>query len=211
VNIMKNEAQLYGIIGFFLGVVLTIVFASNAVNNDKTGMMQIMGMRTNVARSGAMSNIDKHFIEEMIPHHEGAIEMAELAKTRSNRPEIKTLADSIIKSQTVEIEQMKEWYKNWFGVEVSEDKNTTMGMDRGLMHGGMMADTADIEPLKNAQDFDKAFIEEMIPHHQMAVMMANMLDEGTSRDEMKTLAQNIIDAQTIEINDMRKWYKSWGY
>ena len=86
-----------------------------------------------------------------------------------------------------------------------------MGMGRGMMHGGMMGDTTDTESLKNAEDFDKAFIEEMIPHHQMAVMMSNMLAKGTRREEMKKLAQNIIDAQTKEINDMRTWYEVWGY
>ena len=49
----------------------------------------------------------------------------------------------------------------------------------------------------------------MIPHHQMAVMMANMLASSTNRPEMKKLAQDIIIAQTKEINQMREWYKAW--
>jgi len=79
------------------------------------------------------------------------------------------------------------------------------------MQGGMMGDETDLEKLRNVSNFDKEFIGEMIPHHQMAVMMANMLTQGTKREEMKTLAQNIIEAQTKEINDMRMWYKTWGY
>ena len=209
---MKNEnAVLYGIIGLMAGIILTIIFASNAVNNNMTGAMGMMGMRTSNERNGMVATIDRHFIEQMIPHHEGAIEMAKLAQERATQTEIKTLAASIIKSQTEEIVQMKSWYKDWYGTEVPLEANESMGMGRGMMRGGMMGDQNDMESLKNANDFDKAFIEEMIPHHQMAVMMANMLTQGTKREEMKTLAQNIIEAQTKEINDMRMWYKTWGY
>ena len=209
---MKNEnALLYGIIGLMAGIILTIFFASNAVNNNMTGAMGMMGMRTSNERNGMVATIDRHFIEQMIPHHEGAIEMAKLAQERATQTEIKTLAASIIKSQTEEIVQMKSWYKDWYGTEVPLEANESMGMGRGMMRGGMMGDQNDMESLKNANDFDKAFIEKMIPHHQMAVMMANRLTQGTKREEMKTLAQNIIEAQTKEINDMRMWYKTWGY
>ena len=64
---------------------------------------------------------------------------------------------------------------------------------------------------KNALNFDKKFIEEMIPHHQMAVMMAEMLKSGTQREEMRKLADDIIKAQTEEIEMMREWYSDWGY
>src|SRR3989304_5404766 len=56
---------------------------------------------------------------------------------------------------------------------------------------------------------DAHFIEQMIPHHEMGVMMAQMLSRSTSRSEMKQLAENIISAQTKEINQMRKWYRAW--
>ena len=171
----------------------------SSYNNRSGGMMG----------SSATSNIDRHFIEQMIPHHEGAVEMAKLAQKHSSRPEIKTLADNIIQSQTEEIEKMKKWYKTWYGMEVSEDSDIGMGMGRGMMRGGMMGDETDIEALKNASDFDKAFIEEMIPHHQMALMMVNMLLQGTEREEMKTLGQAMIDAQSREIDQMRSWYRSW--
>ena len=84
-------------------------------------------------------------------------------------------------------------------------------MGTGSMHMGMMGDDTDAEGLKNASNFDQTFIEEMIPHHQMAVMMANMLLASTDRPEMKELAEDIISAQTEEINNMRAWAKAWGY
>jgi uncharacterized protein (DUF305 family) len=74
-----------------------------------------------------------------------------------------------------------------------------------------MHNSNDIDSLREAVDFDKAFLEEMIPHHQMAVMMANMLENTTSRQEMKNLARDIIAAQTKEIDAMQNWQAQWGY
>jgi uncharacterized protein (DUF305 family) len=69
---------------------------------------------------------------------------------------------------------------------------------------------SDLDHLKNATDFDQVFIEEMIPHHQMALMMASMLKNGTNRPEMKQLADSIITAQSSEIDQMRKWHQDWS-
>lgn len=174
-------------------------------------MMQMMGIRQGINGSPLANSLDQHFIEQMIPHHEGAIEMALLAQERSERPEILSLADAIIKSQAQEITQMQTWYKNWYGAEVPVDTTVGMGMGRGMMHGGMMGgQTSDIESLKTVANFDEAFLQEMIPHHQMAVMMAQMLLSGTDRPEMKQLGQDIIDAQEAEIEQMRSWLKEWS-
>lgn len=202
--------MLYGTIGLLAGSLLTLLFVTNTVNNNDYGMMRMMGMRQGIGGASLASNIDRHFIEQMIPHHEGALEMAKLAQERSKRPEVMALASAIIKSQSEEIVQMQNWYKNWYGVEVPVNPAVGVGMGRGMMHGGMMGgQTADIEALKTATDFDTAFLEEMIPHHQMAVMMAQMLLSGTDRSEMKQLGQNIIDAQEAEIEQMRSWLREW--
>jgi uncharacterized protein (DUF305 family) len=215
---MQKESILYGIIGLLAGSLITIVLAANAVNNNNSGMMQMMGMRQigsqNTGHGTMMGNIDRHFIEQMIPHHEDAITMANIALEKASHPEIKRLAKNIVKTQSDEITKMKGWYKDWFGTEVPQ--NTAVMGQHGMMQGdgmhmGMVGDETDVENLRNASDFDKAFIQEMIPHHQMAVMMAQMLKNTTNRKEMGTLADNIISAQAKEINEMRGWYKAWGY
>lgn len=208
---MKKEV-LYGIVGLVIGVLVATYVASNAFNTNNQGMMTMMGMQT----TGSMrSNLDSHFIEQMIPHHEDAITMATLAEKKAEHQEIKTLAANIKKSQSAEIAKMQNWYKDWYGADVpqanDDDQNHADEGMMGQMHGGMMGNDTDTKSLENATNFDKAFIEEMIPHHQMAVMMANMLLQGTSRPEMKKLAQDIISAQTKEINQMRQWYTAWGY
>jgi len=198
---MKKEEK-YGIIGLLVGVVITGFFATYAVNNNNRGMMGIMGMNSNRVMSG---NMDRSFIEQMIPHHESAVAMAKLAQQKATHAEVKTLADNIITSQTSEINIMKQWYKDWYKTDVPT-------ITTGHMWGGMtMNSQASSDVLNNAADFDEAFLNEMIPHHQMAVMMANMLDIATNRPEMKKLASDIIAAQTKEIKDMESWQQQWGY
>ncbi len=147
------------------------------------------------------SSIDRHFIEQMIPHHNDAITMAQVALTRAKRPEIKTLASAIVTAQTKENNQMRTWYKEWYGQDVP--------IHMGIMHGGMMPGDADFSNLETSTDFDRDFIREMIPHHQMAVMMASMLIGSIERPEMKKLSEDIIEAQTSEIELMRGWYDEW--
>lgn len=212
---MKNQSILYGIIGLLIGVLVTVFIASNAVNNNMTGMMGMMGMRTGTVQNRTMNSymMDAHFIEQMIPHHEDAITLAKLAQAKAKRPEVQQLAQNIIDSQSKEITQMKNWYKDWFGRDLptGQEVMNTHGMmsNTSGMHMGVRGDTSDLQTLEQAADFDKAFVEHMIPHHQMAVMMASMLKDGTIRPEMKKLADDIVTAQTKEIEQMREWLRSW--
>lgn len=211
-----DEKLKYGLGGVVIGGVLVWGTAYTVLTSNNTNMMGMMGFR-NTPLQGVMQNsnsIDAHFIEQMIPHHEDAITMAKLALVKAQKPEIKTLAASIIESQGKEITQMKTWYKDWFGKDVPEGDEVMghhgMMNSTARMHMGMMGDDQDMERLSTASDFDTEFIKEMIPHHQMAVMMANMLKNSTQRSEMKKLADDIITAQTKEIEEMRTWYKAWG-
>jgi uncharacterized protein (DUF305 family) len=204
----KNQA-LYLLLGLLAGSLLTFIWLTNASGAGNFGPMRMFGFRQGLDAS-VSDGLDQHFIEEMIPHHEGAIEMAQLALERSSRSEIRTLSTAIIESQTAEITQMEDWYRQWYGVEVPLNPSAHMGMGRGMMHGGMMgSQTTDIEALSKAENFDEAFLKEMIPHHQMAVMMAQMLLSGSQRPEMVQLGQDIIAAQEAEIEQMQSWLRSW--
>lgn len=203
---MNNQMK-YGLLGLFIGGIAVWFLMISAVNSNNTGMMGL-GYR-NIQNA---DKLDSHFIEQMIPHHEDAIDMAKLAQANAKRDEVKQLAQNIISSQSKEIDQMESWYKDWFGTDVPKD-TPVMGQhgmtQKSGMHMGMMGDESDITRLEQAEDFDKMFIEQMIPHHQMAVMMATMLKNGTKRPEMNKLADDIIAAQTKEIDQMRSWLKDW--
>lgn len=156
------------------------------------------------SRAGMASGMDAMFIEQMIPHHDDAIEMAELALTRAEHPQIKQLAADIKRTQTAENAQMRTWYREWFGTSVPDVDGSSP------MMGGMMGSGAtDMADLELAEPFDKAFIEAMIPHHQTAIMMSQMAGGASGRPEMCGLTSSIIEAQSREISSMRAWYDEW--
>lgn len=204
---MNKETTTSGLIGAVIGFILGLLIMpimpiiptwNGGMTNYRNSMMNQGGF------------IDSHFIEQMIPHHEDAILMANVALEKATHQEIKKLAQDIQKTQNQEIEQMRAWYADWFGEDVPETfSGIGHGMGSGMMNMGMMGDATDMNALQTASDFDKAFITQMIPHHQMAVMMAQMLESATDRPAMKQLAKNIIEAQTREINSMRDWYQQW--
>ncbi|MEP0890792.1 MULTISPECIES: DUF305 domain-containing protein [unclassified Leptolyngbya] len=72
-------------------------------------------MMMNVDLGAADEEFDLRFLNAMIPHHEGALEMAEQALERSDRPEMQELARNILSSQQQEIDQMNQWKKDWYG------------------------------------------------------------------------------------------------
>ncbi len=207
---MTNEQLKYGVVGLLIGGVIVWLMTSSTSNFTFRGMMNQQYNSRNMMQSS--DAIDAHFIEQMIPHHEDAIIMAKLALTKATHPEITQLAQDIIDSQSKEIEQMKTWYQQWYDRELPTGDQIMQhhGMASGSgMHMGMMGNESDMTRLEQAVDFDKVFIEQMIPHHQMAVMMASMLKNGTERPEMTTLADDIVTAQTKEIEQMRQWYDAW--
>jgi uncharacterized protein (DUF305 family) len=238
----RQKALFIGIAGIVItaiGVAVTNVAVTNVVQAEQTSqpstttkpsstipkpMMPQQGMMMH-GMMMAGEQTDRHFIEMMIPHHEGAVQMADLALKLSKHPEIRKLAESIKSDQTREIAQMKSWYKQWYGTEVPTAMNHH-GMDHSGMMGmqkptvtkkplamqnmmgmqNMMA--VDLKALETAPDFDKAFIKEMIPHHKMALMMSSMIVDS-DRPEMRTLSNAIVQAQSKEIESMRQWYQTW--
>ena len=199
-----NDKLKYGLIGFIIGAMATWFITLNIAGESN--------FRMGEANVSQQDSIDAHFIEQMIPHHQDAITMAKLAQTKAHNQELKQLADNIIDSQGKEINMMKDWYKDWFNQELPSGKDVMEhhGMESGVgMHMGTTGTKEDYTSLAEAENFDRAFVEHMIPHHQMAVMMANMLKEGSKKPEMKKLADDIINAQTDEIEKMRDWLKEW--
>jgi uncharacterized protein (DUF305 family) len=154
---------------------------------------------------------DLRFIDAMIPHHEGAIIMANDLLKKSKRPELIKLAKNIIKDQEKEIKQMKKWRKTWY----AKAPNTPISWHSQMNHSMAMTPEQikmmrmDMD-LGNANDqYDLRFINAMIPHHEGALTMAEDLLKKSKRSEMKKLGKNIISSQKAEINQMKQWRKSW--
>ena len=151
---------------------------------------------------------DRMFLANMIAHHQGAVDMANLALTSAKHQEIKDMANNIISAQTKEIGDMQSWQTAW-GYPASSG---SMMEDHSSM--GMMNDMAGMtDKLKGltGDAFDKAFLSSMIEHHQSAINMAYPGQTNAKHNEVKTLTIAIVDAQSKEIAQMRQWQKDWGY
>ena len=145
------------------------------------------------------------FIDSMIAHHQGAIDMARFVATRAQHEELKALAANIITDQQRDIERMQEWRSKWFGTAAPAVNLNFPGMMEG-MHG---MDLEKLDPLK-ANAFDLEFIRQMIPHHEGAVTMAKDALQKETNAEIKALSQEIIKAQENEIGEMKQWQAEWS-
>lgn len=180
---------------------LTLAACSGGDASEGTGAGE-SPTTAETSQTEAHNDADAQFAQMMIVHHEGAIEMAELAVERGERPEVVALGERISAAQGPEIEQMTGWLETWG--EPGPDEMGHGGMD----HGGMDMDgmdqegaMADLEALSGA-DFDRRFLELMIEHHKGAIEMSEQqLEDGENADAL-ALARTIIDAQTAEITEM---------
>jgi uncharacterized protein (DUF305 family) len=131
--------------------------------------------------------------------------LAKLVDSHTKRPQLRTLADSIVVSQGQEVTLMQGWLKRW------GKPATPAGTDHGAMHmPGMMSEAQmrQLTVIKN-QDFDLAFLNVMTTHHQGAIEMANTELRDGSLPEVKQLAQQIVDVQQGEIDQFNAWQQEW--
>jgi uncharacterized protein (DUF305 family) len=149
---------------------------------------------------------DLQFIDQMIPHHEGALMSSEHMIANSKRPEMRQLYENIKTSQSEQIEQMQEWRKEWypdaeqvFGMMVNGDAGSMMG--NGMMSNGMMGGS--MQGMMGGNALDTMFLNMMIPHHQMAVDMSDEALSKAEHPELRDLAQKIRDEQSSEIELMQ--------
>ncbi|MBW4538834.1 MAG: DUF305 domain-containing protein [Myxacorys chilensis ATA2-1-KO14] len=224
-----------GLLGLSLGAVVAaggLTACSNAQNSTSnqsptaTGspmgspMAGTPGMDHGNMQHGSMMDMDLgpadqsfdlRFMDAMIPHHQGAVKMAQEALQKSKRPEIKKLAQSIIADQDKEIAQMQQWRKAWYANAAStpmawnSGTKSMMPMSQDQMNDMMMnmdLGTADGQ-------FDLRFINAMIPHHESAIAMAKEAQQKSKRPEVQQLAKAIVSSQQTEIDQMEQWRKAW--
>ena len=118
----------------------------------------------------------------------------------SARPELRDLAQGIITGQQREIDQMRQWHQNWYG---TANSGSMPGMMNGGMMGGAMTNRDQMRQMMGANaDFDRMFLQMMIPHHETAIAMAQQALAQAEHPESKMLAQGIITTQRAEITEM---------
>jgi uncharacterized protein (DUF305 family) len=151
---------------------------------------------------------DRMFLAGMIAHHQGAVDMAQLALNQAKHSELKAMAQNIIKAQDKEIIDMTSWQQQW-GYPASSGEQM-MDHSAMSMEGDMMVMTDQLKNL-TGDDFDKKFLELMIEHHQSAIDMARPGEANAQHQELKALTKAIVSDQTKEIDQMKTWQSEWGY
>ncbi|MCC3404754.1 MAG: DUF305 domain-containing protein [Microcoleus sp. PH2017_10_PVI_O_A] len=189
--------------------------ANNKQDAGQSGRMDGMnhGMNHNMSMDlgPADADYDLRFIDGMTVHHQGAVNMAKDVLNKSQRPEMKKLANNIIAAQNREINQMKQWRKTWY----AKADSTPMAYQAQMGH--MMPMTPEqMQSMMMSMDlgaadaeFDLRFLHAMIPHHEGALVMAQDALKKSKRPEMKKLSQEILTSQKQEIEQMKQWRQAW--
>ncbi len=145
---------------------------------------------------------DTAFAKAMIGHHRGAVDMAKIQLKYGNDEAMRKLAQEVIDNQQVEIDTLNKWLASH--PDTAKPKPNTEAMQQAyarsmdVLHGDMVLGIADPVP-------DVAFARGMLPHHIGAVEMAEIQLEYGTNEEMRQLAQEIIDNQQPEITFMQNW------
>ena len=198
INIDKKIGILLSIIGALL---ISIVLVTSGGMRDSDSGNDHMGMNGHGHNSNSqMVGSDAMFLQMMIPHHEQAVVMSDLALSTSKDAEVLKLAKQIKDAQAPEIIKMQGWLLD---AGLSKDPGHSMG--NGM--GGMLSDS-DLSALKGStgKAFDKLFLAGMIAHHEGAIDMVMMIENSQDSD-VKRLGQDIVKSQTAEIELMKELLK----
>jgi len=174
--------------------------AANQNSANHSGMdhsgMDHSGMKS--VPNAANQPYDVQFLDTMIAHHDGAIEMAKGAATKAGNAELKIFAAKILNDQTNEVGEMKKWRSQWYA-----QTPAAMNMEMAGMADSMK--NMNMPKLNQAtgKDYDLEFVNQMIPHHEGAIVMAREALTKAEHAEIKTLANKIIQAQEAEIKQMQ--------
>ncbi|QNE18211.1 DUF305 domain-containing protein [Kribbella qitaiheensis] len=150
---------------------------------------------------GEHNDADVKFATDMIPHHQQAVQMAQLAATKATTPAVKELAAGIKAAQDPEIKQMSAWLTGW-GAPVP---SSMAGHDmQGAMPGMMSMDEMANLDKATGPAFERTWLQMMIKHHQGAVTMAKTEQTTGKATAAIALAKKIETGQTAEIDTMQK-------
>ncbi len=144
------------------------------------------------------------FLQSMVPHHRSAVEMAEVAETEAQTEFVKNLASEITRTQTEEIEQMGRIHERLFDAPLKPDMGAHMALGLSAQQAGMNhMDGA--STIRGKKPFDRAFVDEMVPHHEGATRMAEAVLAETDDRRLRELGEGIIAAQKKEIAEMKRF------
>ena len=197
-----NVDKKTGVMGAIIVVLVAAIFGISLNRGSDEGSMGahddgMMGMNHS-SSSATYTGADVMFLQMMIPHHQQAIDISNIALKTSKDAELLALAGTIIKAQTAEIIQMKSWLKE---AGATADMGHSMGM------GGMLDET-ELSALSAAtgKTFDTLWLKGMIGHHDGAIHMTTMIKDASNAD-IKAFGENVVKDQSAQIVQMQAMLK----
>lgn len=160
--------------------------------------MCMMPMPPGMANASAEEH-EKMFLMRMVMHHRSAIMMADLAPERATHEELKALARNISAAQQAEIDDMTRWLRDWHNATPPSDTMMDRMMD---MQVASMANMSGAE-------FERAFLDHMIMHHELAIDMAKPMMERMPHNASRDAAAGVVTTQQAEIDSIRAWRSAW--
>ncbi|MCU0567028.1 MAG: DUF305 domain-containing protein [Oculatellaceae cyanobacterium Prado106] len=195
---MKRQSMVLAAIATLgLAVAIPMTLAHRSMTAPSASMKQHgEGMHHGGMMHEMRVSSEFEYLSQMIPHHQEAIDTAKIVLARSDRPEMKAFAMDIIRVQTVEIEQMRQWLSEWYPEQDMTADYTPMMRDLENLQGNAL---------------DQAFLEDMVMHHMGAIMMSRMLlnQNLVEHEPVRPFAQQIASTQGEEIQQMQAWLKEW--
>lgn len=197
---MKQNTVLIAVIALLIGGIGGYLIADKAdygMRGMDHSMMQSddndrmpMGNMGGMDHGAMMVSSEREFVVGMIPHHQEAVDTANEVLARGGATEaIRTLAAAIVEAQETEIAMLKQWHVDWYGEAYMVDSS----------YIPMMRDLSQL----SGAELDKQFLEDMIPHHMGAIMMAQSVRPHIEHQAVADLADAIMETQTAEIELMR--------
>lgn len=138
---------------------------------------------------------EEEFVLQMIPHHQEAIDSSRYLSENTENVELKEFADTLVNDQTKELWTMVGFYQLWFKKQYTGNASYVKTMPNLTQLSG--------------DELDKAYIRGMIDHHTASIQMAESLMQITEKEELKTLARQVIDGQTTKITQLKTWYDAY--
>lgn len=177
--------------GYYLRRVINPSAINTITNPTNSNTCGPQGCNNNTMVHSIAIIDDKSFLLEMIPHHQEAVDSSQLLVSSTTDAELKQFLTEVITVQTLEINQMKTWLKDWYGLEYSADSN----------YLPMMGDLSTFE----GRNLEKVYVEGMIRHHQGAIEMAQKVLMLNPRPEIAQMAEEIVTVQQSEVETLQKW------
>ena len=198
---MKNNrlvTTLLAIIAVLLAAILAAVVLRDGNSMEET-MGHDMGSHSSTSSNSSSTGFtgaDTMFLQMMIPHHQQALDISELALQKSQNVELLALAKVIINDQKSEIAQMKVWL---------DQAGSSEHMGHSMEGMGGMLNDEDLAALNKAtgKNFDTLWLKGMIEHHDGAIHMSEMIKDASNL-EIKAFGEKIVKDQSAQITQMKK-------